>query len=72
VILLIPVFVRCAVSISCHLSVDSVLTNKKLLLLLLLLLLLFLFVFKFKQGIYNYVPQTNCISGVQSVAAVLL
>jgi hypothetical protein len=39
----------------------STLTNKKLLLL----------ISKFKQSIYNYMPETNRISGVQSVAGVL-
>ena len=40
-------------------------------LLLLLLLLLLLFVVTFMQGIYNYVPETNHVSGTYSATAIL-
>jgi hypothetical protein len=46
----------------------SLRTYLPLLLLLLLLLLLFI---TFMQGIYNYLPETNHVSGVYSIAAVL-
>jgi len=36
-----------------------------------LLLLFLLFVITFMQGIYNYIPETNSISRLYSVAATL-
>jgi hypothetical protein len=35
------------------------------------LLLLLLFVITFMQSVYNYIPGTNHVSGVYSVAAIL-
>jgi len=39
--------------------------------LLLLLLLLLLLVVTFMHGIYNYIPETNHVSAVYSVATIL-
>jgi len=39
--------------------------------LLLLLLLLLLCVIAFMQGMYNYIPETNHVSSVYSIAALL-
>jgi hypothetical protein len=40
-------------------------------LMLLLLLLLLLFVITFMQGVYNCIPETNHVSRVHNIAAIL-
>jgi hypothetical protein len=42
-----------------------------ILIILLLIIIIIIPVITFTQGIYNYIPETNHVSRVQSVAAVL-